>query len=90
MHRLPVKSSAVESVGYDARARMLEIEYAGGAVYRYLRVPPRAYACLLRADSIGAFVNRRIKPYHPCVLLEPRRRRERPAGAGRRHRTGGT
>jgi lysyl-tRNA synthetase class 2 len=59
-----VESSAVESVGYDAVTRTLEVEYAGGAVYRYVGVPPRAYDLLLRADSIGAYVNRRIKPYY--------------------------
>jgi hypothetical protein len=69
MHRLPVDSSAIESIGFDARARTLEVEYAGGGVYRYLGVPPRAYALLLRADSHGAYVNRRIKPYYRCVRV---------------------
>lgn len=66
MHRLSVESSAVESVGYDASTRTLEVEYAGGAVYRYLGVPPRVHDTLLRAESHGAFVNRRIKPYYRC------------------------
>ena len=69
MRRLRVDSSAVESVGYDAVRRTLEIEYAGGAVYRYLGVPLRAYELLVRADSIGAYVNRRIKPYYRCVRV---------------------
>jgi hypothetical protein len=67
MHRLSVESSAIESVGYDARMRTLEIEYVGGGVYRYLGVPPRVYATLMRAASHGAFVNRRIKPYYRCL-----------------------
>jgi KTSC domain len=66
MHRLSVESSAVESVGYDARSRTLEIEYASGRVYRYLGVPPHAYELLLRAESAGGFVNRRIKPFYRC------------------------
>lgn len=66
MHRLPVESSAIESVGYDARSRTLEIEFAGGGVYRYFAVPERVHELLLRADSRGAFVNRRIKPYYRC------------------------
>jgi len=69
VHRLSVESSAVESVGYDPRTRTLEIEYAGGGVYRYFGVPPRAYVLLLRADSIGAYVNRRIKPYYRCARV---------------------
>jgi KTSC domain len=66
VRRSSVDSSAVESVGYDARSRTLEIKYAGGGVYRYFGVPPRAHELLLRAESIGAFVNRRIKPYYRC------------------------
>ena len=61
-----MESSAIESVGYDPVSRTLEVEYAGGGVYRYLGVPPRAYELLLRADSRGAYVNRRIKPYYRC------------------------
>ena len=69
VHRLSVESSAIASVGYDARSRTLEVEYAGGGVYRYLGVPQRAYELLLRADSLGAFVTRRIKPYYRCVRV---------------------
>ena len=69
MHRLSVESSAVHSVGYDPRTRTLEVEYAGGGVYRYLGVPLRAYELLLRAESVGAYVNRRIKPYYRCVRV---------------------
>jgi hypothetical protein len=69
VRRRSVESSAIESVGYDARTRTLEIEYAAGGVYRYLGVPPRTYDLLLRADSRGAFVNRRIKPYYRCLRV---------------------
>jgi hypothetical protein len=66
VRRRSVASSAIASVGYDPVSRTLELEYVGGGVYRYLGVPPRAYELLLRADSRGAYVNRRIKPYHRC------------------------
>lgn len=69
MHRLSVESSAVESVGYDAHTHTLEIEYVSGGIYRYLGVPPRVYETLIRADSRGAYVNRRIKPYYRCLRL---------------------
>jgi hypothetical protein len=69
MHRLSVESRAIQSVGYDAVSRTLEIEYAGGGVYRYFGVPQRAYELLLIADSRGAYVNRRIKPYYRCVRV---------------------
>ncbi|HEX7289885.1 MAG TPA: KTSC domain-containing protein [Conexibacter sp.] len=69
MRRRSVESSAIESVGYDARSRILEIEYAGGGVYRYVGVPQRAYELLLRAESHGVYVNRRIKPFYRALRV---------------------
>ena len=69
VHRLPVESSAIESVGYDARTRTLEVEFVGGGVYRYLGVPPREHETLLRAESLGTYVNKRIKPRYRFVRV---------------------
>jgi hypothetical protein len=69
MRRLSVESSAIASVGYDPRTRTLEVEFAGGGVYRYLGVPPREHETLMRADSLGAYVNRRIKPRYRCLRV---------------------
>lgn len=85
MRRRSVESSAVESVGYDAGRRTLEVEYTGGAVYRYLDVPPRVHEQLLHEQSIGGYVNRRIKPYHRAERVASRRRRARREGVSRRH-----
>lgn len=79
-----MESRAVASVGYDASSRTLEVEYAGGGIYRYLDVPPRVHEQLLRTDSIGGYVNKRVKPYHRAVAVAPRRRRARPGGPSRR------
>lgn len=69
MRRLPVESSAIESVGYDARSRTLEVAFVGGGVYRYLGVPPREHETLMRAESLGTYVNKRIKPRYRCVRV---------------------
>jgi hypothetical protein len=61
MERTAVISSSVVSVGYDARAHALEIEFKNGRVYRYAQVPAAAYRLLLQAPSIGEFVNKQIK-----------------------------
>ena len=34
MERLPVSSSAIQSIGYDPEQQLLEIEFQRGAVYR--------------------------------------------------------
>jgi hypothetical protein len=59
---VPVESSAVEAVGYDAEGHELWIRYTGGAVYAYLDVPEEAHRALFEAESIGAFVNVEVKP----------------------------
>lgn len=84
VRRRSVESSAVESVGYDAESRTLEVEYAGGAVYRYRDVPPRVHEQLLSEESIGGYVNRRVKPYHRAERVAPRRRRARREGSSPR------
>jgi hypothetical protein len=72
-----VSSSAVDSVDYVPESRVLHIRYAAGDRYSYFDVPAEDYRALLDADSIGAFVNLRIKPHYRCVA-EERRRRFRP------------
>lgn len=61
IRRAPLESSAVNSVGYDPRTKALDVEFAGGAVYRYAPVPDRVVRQLLRAPSKGRFVNARIR-----------------------------
>jgi hypothetical protein len=67
MIRQLVNSSAVRSVGYDRRSRTLEVEFTSGEVYRYLGVERIVFSALLRSDSLGRFVNERIKPRYPSV-----------------------
>ncbi len=67
MHRQPVASSAISSVGYDERSSVLEVEFRSGAVYDYFKVPPKVYRELLKAPSKGRFVSRRIRDRYPFV-----------------------
>jgi hypothetical protein len=61
IHRHPVSSSAISSVGYDPRLSTLEVEFKSGAVYDYHGVPPKVYKSLLEAPSKGRFISRRIR-----------------------------
>jgi hypothetical protein len=69
MKRIAVRSSSIASVGYDAAEFVLEIEFRNGRVYRYLNVPPAAHRLLLKAPSIGEFVNTIIKPRFDAVAV---------------------
>jgi hypothetical protein len=61
MYRQAVDSSAVRSVCYDRRRRVLEVEVDGGTVYQYLDVLAREYFALVGADSVGRYHNQQIK-----------------------------
>jgi hypothetical protein len=55
VQRVPVRSRAIASVGYDPATNVLELELAEGEVYRYFAVPRRVHRELLAADSIGRY-----------------------------------
>ena len=57
-----VESSAIDAIAYDPARRELFVRFSGGAEYAYRGVPPEEVAALLAAESIGTFVNTRIKP----------------------------
>jgi hypothetical protein len=59
--RLAVSSRSVAAVGWDASSRTLEVEFTSGRVYRYFDVPEIVYHGLVRAKSIGRFLNERIR-----------------------------
>lgn len=71
MQRRPVESDAIRSVGYDPKAWTLEVEFSDGDIYRYHPVPRGFYLGLLRASSIGRYLNTRIKPFYEAEKVEP-------------------
>ena len=67
--RVPVQSTSLAAVGYDATARTLDIEFRSGAIYRYREVPAAVFAELLQADSKGRYFAKRIRGQFTYVLL---------------------
>ncbi len=59
--RIPVVSSNIASVGYDAEKKVLEIEFHHGAVYQYFNVPKRIYEELMSSPSPGAYFMNELK-----------------------------
>jgi len=57
MERMPVSSSTILSVGYDADFESLEIEFRNRHVYRYYKVPGHVHEGLMDANSLGRFFN---------------------------------
>lgn len=61
MDRVPVRSSNIASVGYDATSATLEIQFNDGALYQYARVPEQHYRGLIGSGSVGGYFHRYIK-----------------------------
>ena len=72
MKRIKVKSSNIESVGYEIMSAdsqltggeetgTLEVEFKGGNIYSYLEVPEIQYHQLMKAESVGKYFSANIK-----------------------------
>ena len=64
MHRTPVNSSDLRSVGYEQGT--LEVEFKGGRIYQYFDVTEDVYEGLMNADSLGTYFNANIKNDYRC------------------------
>jgi len=71
MDRILVNSSNLVTVGYDATAQVLEVEFQSGRVYQYLDVPESVYQDLMTASSKGEY-------FHDNILKEFDFREARP------------
>lgn len=69
MKRVRVKSSNIASVGYDAEALSLEVEFIGGAVYRYAGVSAKMHSALMGAESIGTSFHKLVRPNFKAELM---------------------
>ena len=65
IHRKPVVSSNLASMGYNPFIETLEVEFHSGSVYQYFRVPKEVYRELESADSLGSYLSRNIRNEYP-------------------------
>ncbi len=58
---VPVQSSQIHSVGYEALSRTLAVRFKNGGLYWYSNVPQEVAAGLHSAESKGAYIREKIK-----------------------------
>jgi hypothetical protein len=63
---MAVDSSMANALGYDEASRVLQIEFASGAIYQYSGVEPEIWEELHDTDSIGRYYNAEIKGNYHC------------------------
>ena len=54
-------STAITGFGYEAKKRILDVQFKEGHRYAYLNVPRRTFEDMKAASSRGRFVTARIK-----------------------------
>jgi hypothetical protein len=67
-----IESTAIISVGYSKRRHILEIQFANGAVYRYLEVAPSVYRDLIATESKTRYYDANIKGNYRSMRVRPR------------------
>lgn len=70
IERQQVDSTSIESIGFNARLKMLEVRFRSGATYRYLDVPPSVFAAFMKAESKGRFFTQQIRGRYEFKRLE--------------------
>lgn len=70
-----VKSSNIKRVRHNHDSnkdfKLMDVEFNSGQVYRYQAVPLETYTELLKAESVGKFINQNIKGNYDYSLLTP-------------------
>ena len=61
MHRTPISSSNIRSIGYDSASSILEVEFTSGDVYQYFDVSEYLYQAFINSPSHGEFLNDKIR-----------------------------
>ncbi|CAG8866942.1 hypothetical protein PS627_02225 [Pseudomonas fluorescens] len=66
MQMVPVRSSAISAVGYDAITQRMKITFKQGRTYDFCQVPPEVHQGLMNAPSVGVYYGRVIKDRYQC------------------------
>jgi len=61
MERKRLNASNIRSAGYDARSRVLEIEFSNGGITQYTGVSEEIYRRLMNAPSPGSYFQDQIE-----------------------------
>jgi hypothetical protein len=65
-----VNSSMLRRVRYDPKQRLLDVVFRTGETYRYKDVPLDEYDKLMRAESLGKYMQMHIIDHYETTKLE--------------------
>ncbi|MFN7085833.1 MAG: KTSC domain-containing protein [Burkholderiales bacterium] len=69
MERKRINAGNIRSVGYDARNRVLEIEFGQGSIYQYSGVAEEVYRRFMNSPSPGSYFRDNIEENYTARRL---------------------
>lgn len=66
MERKRVNAGRIRGVGYDSRARVLELEFSDGSIYQYTGVGEEAYRRLSGSSAAASYFRDNIEEEYPA------------------------
>jgi hypothetical protein len=66
---VPIKSSFIRAVGYNAERRTATVHFRSGALYQYSNVPKATFTRWLKAPSKGKYFQRNIRGVYAYAQL---------------------
>lgn len=66
MDMIPVHSTAIDSIGYDAATRRMRIRFVEGNTYDFCGVPLQVFDGLRTAASPGRYYAEHVRDRYPC------------------------
>ena len=64
MERKRLSASNIRSVGFDARNRVLEVEFSNGSIVQYTGVGEEVHRRLMSAPSPGSYFHDQIEEHY--------------------------
>ncbi|MGH8599832.1 MAG: KTSC domain-containing protein [Burkholderiales bacterium] len=65
MERKRLSAGRIRAVGYDSRARVLELEFSDGSVYQYTGVSDEVHRRLVSASAAASYFRDNIEEEYP-------------------------
>ena len=70
LEMIPVSSSNVSEIGYNAEDKEVYVRFLKGSLYVYKGVPQLEFDGLLNAPSVGSYLHRNYKNVFPYERIE--------------------
>ncbi|HET8610335.1 MAG TPA: KTSC domain-containing protein [Burkholderiales bacterium] len=66
MERKRLNAGRIRAVGYDSRARVLELEFSDGSVYQYTGVSDEVHRRLVSSSAAASYFRDNIEEEYPA------------------------